>query len=101
MGLNFRSKTTAMILAFFLGVFGAHWFYLGKRDWGMLYLVVSLGAWPIALMMGMAFAMTPGFGAIALVLAWGAQVVVALATLYDFCCLLCMEPTRFDLEYNP
>ena len=34
----------AALLAFFLGGFGAHWFYLGERGRGMARLRVSLGA---------------------------------------------------------
>lgn len=34
----------AALLAFFLGGFGAHWFYLGERGRGMARLLVSLGA---------------------------------------------------------
>lgn len=32
------------LLAFFIGGFGAHWFYLGERGRGMARLLVSLGA---------------------------------------------------------
>lgn len=34
-----KSKTTAALLAFFLGGFGAHKFYLGKTAQGVLYLL--------------------------------------------------------------
>lgn len=33
-----KSKSTAAILAFFLGGIGAHKFYLGQTVWGLLYL---------------------------------------------------------------
>ncbi len=34
-----KNKTTAIVLAFFLGAFGAHQFYLGKKTKGWLYLL--------------------------------------------------------------
>lgn len=34
-----KSKTTAALLAFFLGGLGAHKFYLGRTGMGVLYLV--------------------------------------------------------------
>jgi TM2 domain-containing membrane protein YozV len=34
-----KSKTTAAILAFFLGGFGGHRFYLGQTGLGFLYLI--------------------------------------------------------------
>ena len=34
-----KNKTTAAILAFFLGGFGAHKFYMGKIGSGLLYLI--------------------------------------------------------------
>ena len=33
-----KSKTTAALLAIFLGSFGLHKFYLGQVVWGLLYL---------------------------------------------------------------
>jgi len=33
-----KNKSTAGILALFLGAFGAHKFYLGELGWGLLYL---------------------------------------------------------------
>ena len=35
-----RSKTLATLLALFFGGFGAHWFYLGRRRRGWIYLVL-------------------------------------------------------------
>lgn len=34
-----KSKTTAVLLCFFLGGFGAHWFYLRRPGLGILYLL--------------------------------------------------------------
>jgi len=36
---NQKSKVTAMLLAFFLGGFGVHKFYLGRTVWGVVYLL--------------------------------------------------------------
>ncbi len=42
-----RSRTVALVLAIFLGVFGAHRFYVGKIGTGVLQLVTlgGLGLW--------------------------------------------------------
>ncbi len=37
-----KNKTTAALLAFFLGVFGAHKFYLGKTVTGIIYIVITI-----------------------------------------------------------
>ncbi len=34
-----KSRVAAALLAFFLGGFGAHKFYLGQIGWGFLYLI--------------------------------------------------------------
>lgn len=34
-----KDKTTAILLAFFLGGFGVHKFYLGKKSAGIMYLL--------------------------------------------------------------
>ena len=34
-----KSDVVAILLAFFLGSFGAHRFYLGETGWGILYLL--------------------------------------------------------------
>jgi TM2 domain-containing membrane protein YozV len=34
-----KSDVVAILLAFFLGSFGAHRFYLGQTGWGILYLL--------------------------------------------------------------
>ena len=37
-GISRKSKTVALLLCIFLGVFGAHKFYVGKIGMGILYL---------------------------------------------------------------
>lgn len=37
-----KDKTTAGILAIFLGAYGAHWFYLGQKDKAIKYLLITL-----------------------------------------------------------
>ena len=39
--LNGRSRIVAVLLAFFLGSFGIHKFYLGSLGWGVMYLLFS------------------------------------------------------------
>ena len=65
-----RSKTTAIILAFFLGGLGAHKFYLGSPVVGLLYLVFC-------------WTFIPSF-----------------ISLIDFIVLLCKSDTEFDRQYN-
>lgn len=36
---NSRNKLVAALLAFFLGGFGFHKFYLGQKGWGLVYLL--------------------------------------------------------------
>lgn len=38
MAASRKSDVAAILLAFFLGSFGAHRFYLGETGWGILYL---------------------------------------------------------------
>ena len=38
MAAHRKSDVVAILLAFFLGSFGAHRFYLGETGWGILYL---------------------------------------------------------------
>lgn len=37
--ISTKSRTSAILLTFFLGGIGAHKFYLGKSGWGILYLL--------------------------------------------------------------
>ncbi len=38
-----KSKITCALLAFFLGVFGAHFFYLGKKKLGFIMIAITVG----------------------------------------------------------
>lgn len=65
-----KNKTVALLLAFFLGGFGAHKFYLGRTTAGVLYIVFC---WTF---------------------------VPAFLALIDFFTLLFMNDTKFKQEYN-
>ncbi len=80
-----KSKTTAALLAFFLGGLGAHHFYLGKKAKGFIYLFMFLFAFPLMLVMGIGFLL---FG------------LVGLFSLMDFIYLLAMDEHKFNNEFN-
>lgn len=65
-----KDKTTAALMAFFLGGFGAHRFYLGQTELGFLYL---LFCWTL---------------------------IPAVIALIDFIAFLSMNKESFDLKYN-
>lgn len=65
-----KSKTTALVLCFFLGAFGGHKFYLGQTGWGLAYLV---------------FCWT-----------W----IPCIISVIEFIILLCMSEEEFDYKYN-
>ncbi|TVQ51330.1 MAG: TM2 domain-containing protein [Saprospirales bacterium] len=66
-----KSKTIAVILAFFLGMFGAHRFYLGQKTLGFLYVVLFF--------------------------IFGISFIIALIDVLGF---LFMSRERFDYLYN-
>ncbi|UZT96269.1 TM2 domain-containing protein [Chryseobacterium fluminis] len=65
-----KSKSTAALLAFFLGGLGIHRFYLGQNIMGILYLVFC---WTF---------------------------IPALIALFDFFVLIFMSESRFNYKYN-
>ena len=65
-----KSKTTAVVLAFFLGAIGMHRFYLGQIGRGILYL---LFCWTF---------------------------IPAIIAFFDFIILLCMSEETFNQRYN-
>lgn len=69
-GGNRKSRTTAALLAFFLGGFGAHHFYLGQPVIGILYI---LFVWTF---------------------------IPALIAFIEFVVYLCMSDESFDAKYN-
>lgn len=65
-----KDKTSAALLAFFLGGFGAHKFYLGQAGAGVVYLVFC---WTL---------------------------IPALVSFIEFILLLTMATSTFDARYN-
>lgn len=65
-----KSKSTAALLAFFLGGLGIHRFYLGQNGMGILYLVFC---WTL---------------------------IPALVAFFDFFVLIFMSENRFNCKYN-
>ena len=65
-----KSKTTAAVLAFFLGGIGVHRFYLGQAGLGIVYLVFS---WTL---------------------------IPCLVAFIDFIGFLCMSDEQFNRRYN-
>ncbi|MDR0275866.1 MAG: TM2 domain-containing protein [Burkholderiaceae bacterium] len=67
---NGKSKIAAALLAFFLGGFGAHKFYLGQIGWGIVYL---LFCWTL---------------------------IPAIAAFIEFILLLAMSDEKFNEKYG-
>ncbi|RMG95724.1 MAG: NINE protein [Deltaproteobacteria bacterium] len=65
-----KDKNTAALLAFALGGFGAHRFYLGQPGWGLIYIIF---AWTF---------------------------IPSLVAFFEFLNLLFMDPEEFDRRYN-
>lgn len=65
-----RNRIVAALLAFFLGWFGAHKFYLGQIGWGVVYLLFF----------------------------W--TVIPAIAAFIEFILLLVMSDEKFDNRFN-
>lgn len=95
--MNFRSKNTALVLCFFFGCFGAHWYYLGRDRWGGMYLAAALLTNPVA---GFIWASFPIIGALLMLFSLLAAFGLLAIVCYDFFNLVCMHPLRFDSEFN-
>jgi TM2 domain-containing membrane protein YozV len=69
-----RNKIAAALLALFLGVAGAHKFYLGNAKMGIIYILISLTA------IGL--------------------IVTAILSIYDFIMLLTMSDSDFTMKFE-
>lgn len=82
-----KKKGVAFVLAFFLGVFGVHRFYLGQRKLGMIYLAIFL----------------VGFIHITTVRYWDGPplfIVTAIIAFIDSILFLAMPKEEFNAKYN-
>lgn len=55
-----KNRTTALLLCFFLGAFGAHRFYVGKTGTGILYLL-TIGLFGIGVLVDFITIITGSF----------------------------------------
>lgn len=69
-----RNKIAAALLALFLGVAGAHKFYLGNAKMGIIYILISITA------VGL--------------------VLTAILSIYDFIMILTMSDADFAIKYE-
>ena len=69
-----RTKIAAALLALFLGVAGAHKFYLGNAKMGIIYILISLTA------VGL--------------------IITLILSIYDFIILLTMPDADFTMRYE-
>lgn len=76
-----KEKKTAALLALFLGIFGAHRFYLGQRRRGILYLVFA----SIGILAGGDGPFLP---------------IMAIIAVIDAILLFTMSQEEFDFKYN-
>ena len=73
-----KTKAVALLLTFFLGCWGVHWFYLGKSTKGAVYLCIgALGL----------FFLFP-------------LVITGILSLIDFIIIIFKSEDDFDKEYN-
>ncbi|MDR1841031.1 MAG: TM2 domain-containing protein [Holophagales bacterium] len=83
-----KSKVVAAILAFFLGCYGIHHFYLGSVKKGVIYLCISLFYLAICLILT--------FFVVGLLL----LPILPLWSLIEFIILLTTSDSNFDAKYN-
>ena len=80
-----KEKIIAALLAFFLGEWGIHWFYLNEQNKGKKYLIwCAIGICTCWLLIGF----------IPLLVLWVLKLV-------DCFSILCMSDQEFDEKYNP
>ena len=73
-----KTKAVALLLAFFLGCWGVHWFYLGKSTKGAVYLCLGFLGF---------FFLFP-------------LIVTGILALIDFIVIIFKSEEDFDEEYN-
>ena len=84
-----KSKSVAAILAFFLGCYGIHHFYLGSVKKGVVYLCISLLYLTVCLILTLLL----GFGCLLIPL-------LPLWSLIEFIIVLTTSDSNFDAKYN-
>lgn len=81
---NKKDKTLAIVLAICLGVYGAHWFYLGDKKRAWWYLGVTLGG------LVLSWLILPAF----------APLVIWVFAIIDLIKLIQMSDEEFNEKYN-
>ncbi len=93
-----KSQLVALLLAFFLGMWGVHNFYLGHKKKGMTQLLLSLGAL-VLYVVGIITAAI-GIGAILMLLSSLVWLAVWVWSIIDFVNILTGKLTPADGDYT-
>ena len=95
-----KSKTTAGILAIFVGWLGIHHFYLGNKSKGLLYLIIQVSCFFGAFIIGPLLLSIMGIGALIMGLSWIVSVLLGVIGFIEGIVLLCKDQNDFDIKYN-
>ena len=94
-----KSKTTAGILAIFLGGLGIHHFYLGNKSKGLLYLITQVSCFFGAYIIGPLLTAIY-IGLFIMGLSWIIGILLCVVGFIEGIVLLCKNQEEFDIKYN-
>lgn len=96
-----KDKTIAVVFAIFLGSLGIHWFYLGKKTRGTIYLLITILScvtYGISYFIG---ATTFNWGLMAIsMLFLIIPIILCIISFFEGIILLCKNQEEFDNRYN-
>ena len=66
-GVSGKSRTAAVLLAFFLGTLGIHRFYIGRTGTGLTMLLLGIAGWVLIVVGAFTAAMSFGLGGLGVI----------------------------------